>query len=171
MRKTPSLSYSEKLLWRQVTKDVAAWKDLPALGNKPEPDADDRTTPDPQFLIKPRARPTYGRGAGIDRNTEDKLRRGKMAIDGKIDLHGFTQTEAYSALQNFILSHVRRQSRCLLLVTGKGRDGVGVLRQSVPRWLNEPDLAPYILSIQTARVQHGAEGAIYVLLRRNRSST
>ena len=167
MRKTPPLSYSEKLLWRQVTQDVAAWKELSAL-EPPPAEAKPNTIADPEFVVRPKVRPTYGRGVGIDRNTQEKLQRGKMPIDGKLDLHGFTQSEAFVALNRFVLSHVRRQSRCILIVTGKGRDGVGILRQSVPRWLEEPDLKQFILSLSSARVQHGAEGALYVLLRRAR---
>jgi DNA-nicking Smr family endonuclease len=42
----------------------------------------------------------------------------------------------------------------------------GVLKQMVPRWLNEPGLAALIASVQPAHVKHGGDGALYVYLRK-----
>ena len=169
MTKRPlSPTLKDQLLWRELIKDVDAYRAPAPLKEEPVITKNDQYD-DVDFVVKPRARPTYGRGFGIDRNTEEKFNRGKMPIDGKLDLHGMTQMEAHNAVQNFIVGSVRRQRRCLLIVTGKGRDGVGILRQAVPRWLADTELAQYILSTHTARMQHGAEGALYVLLRRNRS--
>lgn len=168
-RKIPAPSLKDRLLWRQVTKDIAAFRPLAPLKEE-QPTQPDEEFKDPAFVIKPKPRAQFGRGAGIDRSTEEKLKRGKMPIDGTLDLHGFTQTEAYSALQNFIRFSVQRNRRCLLIVTGKGRMNEGILRQSVPRWLKEPDLSQYILSVQTARPKDGGDGALYVLLRRARQT-
>ena len=54
---------------------------------------------------------------------------------------------------------------CVLVITGKGR---GVLREEVPRWLNEPGLRDAVLSFAYARPADGGEGALYVLLKRRR---
>ena len=59
-------------------------------------------------------------------------------------------------------------ARVLIVVTGKGRQGEGVLRKQVPEWLKLGPHASRILRLASARVQHGGEGAYYVLLRRNR---
>ncbi|MET1026053.1 MAG: Smr/MutS family protein, partial [Dongiaceae bacterium] len=89
--------------------------------------------------------------------------------------HGRTQAEAHDALHGFILRAHQAGKRCLLVITGKG--GVktigeqrtrGVLREAVPRWLNEPGLRRHILAFEHARPQHGGEGALYVLLKRDR---
>ena len=42
----------------------------------------------------------------------------------------------------------------------------GVLKQMVPRWLNEPELAALIARVQPAHVKHGGDGALYVYLRK-----
>jgi DNA-nicking Smr family endonuclease len=39
----------------------------------------------------------------------------------------------------------------------------------VPRWLEEPALRPMILAREPAQPRHGGAGALYVLLRRQRS--
>lgn len=113
-----------------------------------------------------------------DRRTEDRLKRGKIPIEGRIDLHGMRQHEAYDALQNFILQSYAQGKRCVLVITGKGvqRSGnaplydqkIGILRQKTPQWLADIPLRTLVLKTVTARPQHGGEGALYVLLRRNR---
>lgn len=119
---------------------------------------------------------------GIDRRTALRLREGRMEIDGRIDLHGMTLAQAHQAVVRFILQMVAAEKRCLLVITGKGqrdeRVGAGdrawyeqprgQIRQTLPMWLGEPNIAPYILSTSPARPEHGGSGAIYVLLRRNR---
>jgi DNA-nicking Smr family endonuclease len=64
---------------------------------------------------------------------------------------------------------MRRNKRMLLVVTGKGRDGVGVLRQSLPLWLNAPSIRPFVLAFDVASRKDGGEGAFYVLLKRQRA--
>ena len=60
-----------------------------------------------------------------------------------------------------------RGLRTVLIVTGKGRrDGVGVLKSALPRWLNETPLPPFVLALSQARPEHGGTGALYVLLKR-----
>lgn len=120
--------------------------------------------------------------AGLDRKSSEKLRRGKMEIEGRVDLHGFTRKQAHTRLCSFIHSAHRKGSRCVLVITGKGssagkaEDDVfmgggrkGVLREEVPRWLMEPDLRKLVLDFRTAQPRHGGEGALYVLLRRSRT--
>ena len=103
--------------------------------------------------------------AGIDRRTADRLKRGRLQIDGRLDLHGMTRDSAHSALNAFILSGRAAGKRCILVVTGKGK---GILKNEVPRWLNLPPLREQIVAVETAQPQHGGDGALYVLLRRNR---
>ena len=58
--------------------------------------------------------------------------------------------------------------RCVLVITGKGSVASGkggVLRQMVPRWLNEPALRRHIVAITNAPESNGGAGALYVLLK------
>lgn len=119
---------------------------------------------------------SHGVTIGIDKRQADRFRQGRLEIDGKIDLHGRTQAEAHDALHNFVHRAHRAGKRCLLVITGKGGAKTiggevprGVLRQAVPRWLNEPGLRRFILAFDHARPQHGGEGALYVLLKRDRA--
>ncbi|HVI86795.1 MAG TPA: Smr/MutS family protein [Dongiaceae bacterium] len=123
---------------------------------------------------------SHGVTVGIDKRQADRFRGGKLEIDGKIDLHGRTQAEAHDALHDFVHRAHRAGKRCLLVITGKGGSKIGgnagggevtrgILRQAVPRWLNEPGLRRFVLAFDHARPQHGGEGALYVLLKRERT--
>lgn len=114
----------------------------------------------------------------VDHRTSQRLKRGKIPLEGRLDLHGKTQNEAYDALLDFIPHAYSQGKRCVLVITGKGsrQDSsaslltptIGILKQKTPEWLNTSPLNAYVLRIETARQIHGGEGAIYVLLRRER---
>lgn len=107
---------------------------------------------------------------GLDGNTQRKLVRGELAPTAKIDLHGMTEAAAHSALTAFLLSAHRRGDRLVLVVTGKGSAGAktasGVLKQMVPRWLDEAPMVKIIAEKRWAHRRHGGEGALYVYLRK-----
>ena len=121
-----------------------------------------------------------GPGSGLDGRTTQRLKRGQLKIDGKIDLHGMTQAQAHSALDSFVAHGYVQGKRCVLVVTGKGgkttddpnnifvERRTGVLRSMVPKWLNEGANRSRVLSITQAQTRHGGDGALYVLLRRER---
>ncbi|MES2473773.1 MAG: Smr/MutS family protein [Pseudomonadota bacterium] len=115
---------------------------------------------------------------GVNGATEDRLRRGMLEPDAKLDLHGMTEAAAYRALSRFLVGAQQRGNRLILVVTGKGNPRKeesaswmvsphGVLKQMVPRWLKEPELAPMIASTKAAHVRHGGDGALYVYLRKS----
>lgn len=125
------------------------------------------------------ASPASEMGKGLDRRSHERLRKGRLDIESRLDLHGHTQADAHRALHGFIHRAYQRGQRCVLVITGKGgergqEDGImpnrgkGVLRRQVPLWL-EGELGPMVLAIETARPQHGGDGAFYVLLRRQRN--
>jgi DNA-nicking Smr family endonuclease len=118
--------------------------------------------------------------SGVNGATQDKLRRGLMEPDARIDLHGMTQAAAHRTLFTWLAAAHSRGYRLVLVVTGKGNpkndenapwmmSAHGVLKQMVPRWLNEPELAALIASVQPAHVKHGGDGALYVYLRKTRA--
>ena len=111
------------------------------------------------------SQPVY---AGIDRSSAKKLQQGKMALEARIDLHGLSQLAAYQRLQHFIQKSRQQGLRTILVITGKGKDGRGVLRENVPQWLSEPPLSDAIIAFGTSRPQDGGEGALYVRLKRAR---
>ncbi len=155
---------------------VAAAKPVPA---KPKP----KTKParPASAVPKPEAPPPPPPGAGLDRRQQERLRRGQMKIEGRLDLHGLHQSPAHGALRAFITESHASGRRCVLVITGKGnrqsghqQDSVmpdralGVLRREVPRWLRQPELKDKVLSVSEAQPKHGGAGALYVLLRKRR---
>lgn len=159
-------------LWRQMTDDVER---LPGKDYAPPADKDKTETesarPKETPVIKKQATQTrVPRGFGLDKRTDERLRRGQMKIEARLDLHGMTQDEAREALQEFILHACDQGRRCVLVITGKGRNAPGVLRENVPRWLGEVSLRDLVLKTYPAQPKDGGDGALYVLLRRRRSS-
>ncbi len=108
------------------------------------------------------------RPVGIDRATWRRLRRGRLAVEGTLDLHGLTREEAFRALERFLARMQTSGARCVLVVTGRGRLRGGVLRELLPRWLEAPTLRPRVVAFAPARPEHGGDGAFYLLLRRRR---
>lgn len=106
--------------------------------------------------------------AGVDRRNAQRLKKGKMAIDRVLDLHGFNQLDAFEHLHTSLMQAWDKQQRVLLIVTGKGNRGEGVLRQNLPLWLNAPSIRPFILAFDEATAKDGGGGAFYVLLKRQR---
>jgi len=113
----------------------------------------------------------------MDKKAFQRLKRGKLLPEGKIDLHGMTLDRAHPALMGFILRAHGAGLRLVLVVTGKGKDRddggpipvrQGILRHAVPQWLSQPPLATLVLQLTEAHQRHGGGGAYYVYLRRER---
>ncbi len=117
------------------------------------------------------ARPPPAPNPGLDRRTAERLRKGRMEIDRRLDLHGLTEAVAHATLDRAVASAWRDGARVILVITGKGssKEGGGVLRRNLPRWLAAGSNAARVLRIESARPQHGGGGAFYVLLRRQRA--
>jgi DNA-nicking Smr family endonuclease len=121
--------------------------------------------------VTPPSAPDLAPGAapGLDRRTATRLRRGRLAIDARFDLHGHTLAAAHGALGRFLRAAQNRGARCALVITGKGRMGEGgVIRAALPGWLNDPGLRPIIVAFAQAQPRDGGAGAYYVYLRRVR---
>jgi DNA-nicking Smr family endonuclease len=152
----------------------------------PEPVAEKPTVPAP--AEKPRRRfqvpsyqapiPSHGKipDRALEPSIKKKVVRGRIEIDGTIDLHGMRQDEARSALYRYIQSRAARGDRTILVITGKGQKTIddytmamterGVLRTMLPLWLSEPSLSIMVSGWTVASRGHGGEGAWYVRLRR-----
>jgi DNA-nicking Smr family endonuclease len=132
----------------------------------------------PRAVIKPKAKKSAARAKppGLDGATRARLKRGAKAPEARLDLHGMTQGAAHRALLSFLQSAHKKGVRLALVVTGQGnpdkeaagwaKSPHGVLKQMVPRWLNEGDLAALITGTAPAHIRHGGEGALYVYLRK-----
>lgn len=180
---------AEQNLWERF---VAGIRPLKKSDNKatPQPQKEKQTTPhnttvstpnlplQKQTAAQPPSQPTENT---LDRRTLDKLKKGKMAIEATIDLHDKTQDQAYTVLVGFVTRAFQSQKRCVLVITGKGKntkaddffftskqDGVGILKSRLPEWVSQPPLNEMVLKHVTAHRNHGGEGAFYLYLKRHR---
>jgi DNA-nicking Smr family endonuclease len=97
------------------------------------------------------------------------LRRGRMPIDARIDLHGMTAQQARAQLEFFLKTMRARGERCVLVIHGKGAHspmGMGILRGEISAWLSQGASSSSVSAFATARQEDGGLGAVYVLLRR-----
>lgn len=153
----------------QVTGDVGeSLADLES-GTAVEPPAPARRRAP---ILPPYRPPAQEKPAGqiatMDDKTVRKLKKGRLAIDARIDLHGMAELQAHHALQRFLERARHEDARIVLVITGKGERSGGILRRAVPRWLAEPPMSGFVGSWRRAHPTHGGEGALYVRLRRLR---
>jgi DNA-nicking Smr family endonuclease len=110
-----------------------------------------------------------GVAPGVDRRLAQRLHHGDFAVQGHLDLHGYTVEEAKSLVQRFLTAAYTSGQRCVRLVHGRGRnspDNRPVLKEQVQIWLSHGRLSRLILAFATAPTTDGGAGAVYVLLRR-----
>lgn len=104
----------------------------------------------------------------IEPNRRHRIAREREEIGGRIDLHGMTQERAQLALERFLENAWNEGWRAVLVITGKGVQGDGVLRRRAPDWLGAPHLSHIVSGISEAHRRHGGAGALYVALKRKR---
>lgn len=156
---------SETKIWRHVAQTVSPRRKPKGKGSaKPLPSREDFAN----MLRLPaapsvRAKPTP---LTLDVNQDKRVRRGRVDIDAKIDLHDMTQSMAQPALHRAIIRAANRNKYCLLVVTGKGLRGDGILRRSFHGWIADPAVRPLIASYAPAHIKHGGTGAWYVFLKK-----
>lgn len=179
-----ALTREDRVLWLKVARSVAPLAGKAALKDEGEEeefpallasDAGPGVTPGPTappYRAQPPARQTQPTPHRLDAPTRDKLARGRLKIEGKVDLHGLTQSEAHALLLSFLHRAYADGRRHVLVVTGKGSSlgSEGVLRRAVPVWLATPPFRALVGAYEDAARQHGGSGAIYVRLRRPASA-
>ncbi|HYD71812.1 MAG TPA: Smr/MutS family protein [Candidatus Binatia bacterium] len=160
------LTDDDKKLWRRVAARVKPRrtppKDEQTVAASPRERAvftQAERPPAPSSSPKPKAPPP-------DRGGEKRVRRGRVEIGGTLDLHGHNQETGRAAVVRFLQAAHARGARAVIVVTGVGRSGQGVLKRRLPEWLAEGDLRPLVSGFAKAHRTHGGEGAYYVFLKR-----
>lgn len=113
-----------------------------------------------------KAKPPIVAPGDIEPGRKRRLIRERDPIDLRLDLHGFDQDRARAVLTGFLLRAQDEGVRAVLVITGKGYQGDGVLRRRVPEWLADPPLRAVVAGVSEAGRRHGGEGALYVALKR-----
>jgi DNA-nicking Smr family endonuclease len=115
----------------------------------------------------PALSPQGGEGSRIiEPNRKQRITREREPIGARLDLHGLDQDRARAVLEAFLVRAFEDGWRAVLVITGKGVQGDGILRKRAPEWLAAPHLANVVAGISEAHRRHGGEGALYVALKR-----
>ena len=186
-------------LWTRLKDSVTPLHDdHPIDGQEP------LTSQTAQSASKPAARPGAGNGkqkpprpgkenkpaspvaaplTGLDRRTSQRLARGQIEVDGRIDLHGESVESARLKLREYLHNARARGARTVLVITGKGSSDFarhtlhgashfhaperqGRLRRMATQWFHDHEFSHLISGFQPAHPKHGGGGAFYVRLRR-----
>ena len=106
----------------------------------------------------------------LSHSQQDRIKKGQIELDARIDLHGLERFDAQDHLQRFI-NHARaHNNRYLLIIHGKGskHGETPILKQHLFYWLR---LHPYVLTLYSAHSKHGGTGALYVILKKTKQET
>lgn len=101
----------------------------------------------------------------IEPGRKRRIVRGRDPLEARIDLHFMTHDRARAALESFLLRAHSEGVREVLVITGKGTLGEGILRRQTPEWLAAPPLRAIVAGVSRADRRHGGEGALYVALK------
>ncbi len=148
-RKPPKrpLTKEEKELWQQFTSKAIPLDQVP----KPPPLSTE-----------------------ANRRPRTPLKKDKHPIPtARLDLHGMTIDQAFQSLTTFLANSQAQGHRCVLVITGKGSvktehwwQKAGILKEQVPRWLEDEPNRSRITTHSIARPEHGGSGALYVFLKK-----
>jgi DNA-nicking Smr family endonuclease len=135
-----------------------------ALVQTPPPAAPHAAVHARPVAAKTRAKPASPEA--IEPGRLRRLTRERDEIGPRLDLHGLNQDQALVALAGFLRRAQEEGWRSVLVITGKGLSGDGVLRRRAPEWFAAPGLRERIAGVSIAHRRHGGDGAFYVALKR-----
>lgn len=181
-RGPPGLSDDDRRIWARITGTVtpprarkAVRVAVDAPDPAPTPAAPTKSarpgrpatpaSPAPSPPAAPRP-PSLRAPDVLEPRRQRRLSRERDPIEARLDLHGYGRFEAEDVLRAFLASSQARDLRAVLVVTGQGRRGGGVIRASIVEWLHSPTLRGVVSGFASAHRRHGGEGAIYVTLKR-----
>ena len=121
---------------------------------------------------------------GISSKEDDPLEQNtKKNKVQKLDLHGFSLSDANKIVKKFIIESFNNGYHKLLIVTGKGlrskshdnpyfSEKLSVLKYSVPEYIkNNENLTNKIRRISKADLKDGGAGAMYIFLKNTKKFT
>lgn len=157
------LSDEEKEIWKHITENIT-----PLCSNKvvkPSPLSPPKVRGggvDPSWIFSNQKKPHDG--LSVKKLSSKDVK--DISIEAVLDLHGYTLEKAINALEKFIVINHERKKRWVLVITGKG--GQGILKEFIPTWIAQNPT--WIIGYSPSAPKHGGDGALYVRLRRIRNS-
>jgi len=178
-RRGDPLSPEDRRLWARITGTVAPRRAVKAARiDPPAPVTPEVVAPMTRRMPVPPV-PAATKAAGtpspprpraapeaLEPRRQRRLARERDPIEARIDLHGFSRFEAEDRLKAFLTGAQARGCRSVLVITGQGRRGGGVIRASIQEWLQAAQLRGVVSGYAVAHRRHGGDGAIYVTLTR-----
>lgn len=133
-----------------------------------------KVSPAPRPLTPP-PKPAAG-GNSLDSHWDRRLKSGVVQPDFTLDLHDHGLDAAYDRLMSGVGQARAMGARTILLVTGKSRPvdpadratKRGAIRAKVLDWLAASSHHSAIAAVRRAHQRHGGDGALYIVLRRER---
>lgn len=80
-----------------------------------------------------------------------------------LDLHGLTVQQAFEKTIQFLSRHYRAKTKEVLIITGRGTTGQGLIKKEFSGWLNNPDIQRYV----RASAWQNRGGAVKITLKKN----
>lgn len=180
------LSPDEAAAWARLASSVTplVGREMPPLPTKPEtgpalnPKAAARKLGAGEGKTRPMSAAPKPKesGRGLDGHWGRKFDAGTISPDFTLDLHGATLDAAYDRLMHGMAQAHAMDARVVLLITGKPRavdpadraSSRGAIRAKILDWLAASSHGRHIAEVRQAHRRHGSEGALYLVLRRQR---
>lgn len=149
--------------------------DFEALLNAPAPSGappGQRTPAPPPAPASSRLKPE----PGLDSHWDRRFRAGSIRPDFTLDLHGHTLDSAHARLDTGLAQARAMGARVVLLIAGKPRpvehmdraERRGAIRAKLLDWLAAGPHGSVIAAVRKAHVRHGGDGALYLILKKER---
>lgn len=175
------LTPEDEAIWRRITRTVrpirtahaTVTKDAKVDRGKAPPESASSAKPSASMQPTARTQPkeigSHARSGPIDAGRDRTVRRGRIDVSTRLDLHGMTQDVARDAVHRFLTAAQKRGVKTTLVITGKGVQtntaGRGVLRAKFGDWLKAPEFKSLVWGYARAHRRHGGDGAFYVFIR------
>ena len=99
------------------------------------------------------------------KNDRNLTKKKGLKPDSTLDLHGYSLYSAKLILHKYLIDCYDKNIRNVLIITGKGKRNKGVLKEEVPKWLNDYALNKLLIGYNVAPKNFGGEGALLLRIR------
>ena len=183
------LSSEEQSAWARLAQSVTpmAGRSIPvvpdtaqaklALPAKASPRQAKQNEPTRRAKSVPsKAPPRRAFNSQLDATWNRKLKAGQIAPDYTLDLHGHTLDAAYERIIRGLDQARTMSARVVLVIAGRERPvdpadrGTkrGAIRAKLLDWIAASHHADAVSAVRRAHIRHGGDGALYLVLKRNR---
>ncbi len=179
------LSDEEAAAWETLAATVEPLHPLKPLQPRPPHKAPPpaprpaprKNKPAPRNVKAPPApAPVALQDRGLDSHWDRRLKGGTLQPELTLDLHEHNLDAAYDRLMSGVSQARAMGVRTILLITGKPRPVAsadrgsrrGAIRAKVLDWLAASSHHSAIAAVRRAHQRHGGDGALYIVLRRER---